>query len=536
MEFDYVIVGGGSAGCVLAARLSEDPQARVCLLEAGKPDDSVLIHTPAGAALMVPFKLHNWGFETVPQPSLHGRRGYQPRGKTLGGSSSTNAMVYIRGRASDYDRWAAPLDEGGFGCNGWSWSELLPYFIKSENNERLAGPLHGQGGPLNVADLRSPSPFGRMFIEAAVQAGYREVADFNTGDQEGVGAYQVTQKGGERCSAARAYLEPARSRPNLTVLTGAHALKVSFSGGRATGVEFGMDGLLQTASAAREVILCAGALQSPQLLMCSGIGPKAHLIETGVKPLVDAPQVGANLHDHIDYIINRKFHSRNLFGLSAGAGLDLISAIRRYRDERRGMLTSNFAEAGGFVRSSPDLAEPDLQFHFVVGMVDNHNRTLHLGHGYSLHACVLNPRSRGSLRLASPDARVAPLIDPGFLSDPEDALTLVRAFRVMRRILDAPAFAACRGRELYTAGLSVDDEAGIDREIRERADTIYHPAGSCRMGGDDQSVVDPQLRVRGVAGLRVADASVMPALISGNTNAPTIMIGEKAADLIRSGH
>jgi hypothetical protein len=231
-------------------------------------------------------------------------------------------MVYIRGRASDYDRWAAPLDAGGFGCSGWSWNDLLPYFIKSENNERLTGPLHGQGGPLNVADLRSPSPFGRVFIDAAVQAGFREVADFNTGDQEGVGAYQVTQKGGERCSAARAYLEPARSRPNLTVFTGAHVLKVKLAGGRATGVEFGMDGLLQTASAAREVILCAGALQSPQLLMCSGIGPKAHLIEAGVKPMVNAPLVGANLHDHIDYIINRKFHSRNLFGLSAGAGLD----------------------------------------------------------------------------------------------------------------------------------------------------------------------------------------------------------------------
>jgi choline dehydrogenase-like flavoprotein len=533
MEFDYVIVGGGSAGCVLAARLSEDPAARVCLLEAGKPDDSVLISTPAGAAVMVPFRLHNWGFETVPQPGLHGRSGYQPRGKTLGGSSSTNAMVYIRGRASDYDRWAAPAGAGGHGCDGWSWSEVLPYFIKSENNERLTGPLHGRGGPLNVTDLRTPSPFGRIFIDAAVQSGFREVADFNTGDQEGVGAYQVTQKGGERCSAARAYLHPAMARHNLTVITGAQALKVRVSGGRASGVEYGWEGLLETVTATREVILSAGALQSPQLLMCSGIGPKAHLLEHGIVPLVDAPEVGANLHDHVDYIVNRKFHSRALFGMSLGAGLDLLSAIGRYRRERRGLLTSNFAEAGGFVRSTPDLAEPDLQFHFVIGMVDNHNRTLHLGHGYSLHACVLNPRSRGRLRLASPDARVAPLIDPGFLSDPEDAATLVRAFRVMRRILDAPAFAPCRGRELYTADLDVGDDAAVEREIRERADTIYHPVGTCRMGGDQRSVVDPQLRVRGVAGLRVADASVMPALVSGNTNAPTIMIAEKAADLIR---
>ena len=534
MNFDYVIVGAGSAGCVLAARLSEDPAIRVCLLEAGKPDDSVLIHAPAGAALMVPFKLRNWGFETVPQAGFHGRRGYQPRGKTLGGSSSTNAMIYIRGRASDYDRWAAPQAAGGHGCAGWSWDEVLPYFRRSEHNERLSNSTHAQGGPLNVADLRSPNPFGRIFLDAAVQSGFHEVDDFNGGDQEGVGRYQVTQKGGERCSAARAFLHPAMRRPNLTVLTGATVLRIVLRGKLATGVEIEHGGASKLVTATREVIVAAGALQSPQLLMCSGIGPKAQLLEHGIAPIVDAPEVGANLHDHVDYIVNRKFFSLDLFGVSITGGLRILAEIGRYRRERRGMLTSNFAEVGGFVKSLPELAEPDLQFHFVIGMVDNHNRTLHFGHGYSLHACVLNPQSRGSLRLASADMREAPLIDPDFLGDARDMATLVRGFKLMRRVLDAPAFAKVKGRELYTAKLRDDDDAGIEHAIRERADTIYHPVGTCRMGGDEASVVDPELRVRGVAGLRVVDASVMPTLVSGNTNAPTIMIAEKACDLIRN--
>ena len=562
MKFDYVITGAGSAGCVLANRLSEDPAVTVCVIEAGAPDTSALITAPAGLALLGPLKLHMWGFETTAQAGLNGRRGYQPRGKVLGGSSSTNAMIYLRGHRLDYDGWR---DQG---ASGWGWDDVLPYFIKAEHNERGANTaqtaLHGQNGPLNVTDLRSPNAIAQKLMEAARQAGYPLTADFNTGDTEGFGPYQVTQKGGERWSAARAYLHPAMARPNVTVLTGALTKRIVFENGngagaggtggaggaggaggiggiggsagmpRATGIAFERDGRIETAFAAREVLVCAGAFQSPQLLMCSGIGAGAHLAEHGITPIVESPGVGQNLQDHIDYIINRRHHSLDLFGMSAGGLWRLWQEIGRYRRERRGMCTSNFAETGGFIKTLPDLPKPDVQFHFVIGMVDNHNRTRHAGHGYSLHACVLNPKSVGEVRLASGDMRDAPLIDPRFLSHVDDVATLKRGFMAMRKILNAPAFAPHLGPELYTQGLRDDDDTGLEAAIRARADTIYHPAGTCRMGRDALAVVDPQLRVRGVAGLRVIDASVMPAVTSGNTNAPVIMIAEKAADLIRA--
>ncbi len=528
MQFDYVVVGAGSAGCVLAARLTEDPAVSVLLLEAGQPDTSALISAPAGLALLGPLKKHGWWFETVPQPGLNGRRGYQPRGKVLGGSSSINAMIYLRGHQLDYEHWLQN------GAAGWGWDDVLPYFKKAEHNERGISDAHAQGGPLNVADLRSPNAIARTFLDAAKQAGYAETSDFNGGNTEGIGAYQVTQKGGERCSAARAYLHPAMQRPNLTVLTGALSKRIRFSGIRATGVEYERGGRAETATATREVLVCAGAFQSPQLLMCSGVGPKAQLIGHGIVPLVDLPGVGQNLQDHIDYIINRRHDSTDLFGLSFSGVRRILAEIGRYRRERRGMVTSNFAETGGFVKTLPDLPKPDLQFHFVIGMVDNHNRTKHVGHGYSLHACVLNPKSVGSVSLESSDMVDAPLIDPQFLSHPDDVATLKRGFKAMRAILNAPAFAAMRGKELYTEVLRDDDVVGLDMAIRERADTIYHPVGTCKMGIDAMAVVDPQLRVRGVESLRVVDASVMPTLVSGNTNAPTIMIAEKAADLIRA--
>jgi choline dehydrogenase-like flavoprotein len=524
-QFDYVVVGGGSAGCALAARLSEDPARRVCLVEAGPPDDSALVSTPVGAALLVPTRIRNWAFQTVPQEALYQRRGYQPRGRTLGGSSSINAMIYMRGHPSDYDDWAAA------GATGWAWRDVLPHFLRAENNERGASDFHGVGGPLNVADLRSPNPFARLFVEAGKEAGFPVNDDFNGPRQEGVGLYQVTQKGGERCNAARAYLRPAKGRANLAVTTGAHALRVLFAGRRASGVEIWRAGRVEKLAAAREVVLAAGALQSPQLLMCSGIGPGEQLRALGLEVVHDAPGVGENLQDHPDYVVIRKVGSSELLGISLGGTLRLAKEIWRYVRERRGTLSSNFAEAGGFVKSEPGLERPDLQLHFVIGMVDNHNRTLHLGHGMSCHVCVLRPRSRGTVRLASRDARDAPLIDPRFLSEPEDLAAMVRGFKLVRRILDAPALAAFASTELYTA--QVREDADIERAVRSRTDTVYHPVGTCRMGSDPGSVLDPELRVRGVEGLRVADCSVMPTLIGGNTNAPAIMIGERAAEFMR---
>ena len=531
MEFDYIIVGGGSAGCVLAARLSEDPSVRVALLEAGGTNDRLLNRVPTGAAVhIINRNACNWAFSTTPQPGLGGRVGYQPRGRGLGGSSTINAMVYLRGQREDYDDWAAE------GATGWAWKDVLPYFLKAENNERGASALHGAGGPLNVADLRSPHPFARLFIEAGMQAGLPRNDDFAGETQEGVGFYQVTQKNGERWSVARAYLDPARSRPNLLIETGALATRILLEGSRAVGIEFDQGGARRTLRARREVILAAGALQSPQLLMVSGIGPGPSLQGLGIPVIADLP-VGLNLQDHLDVVINRRVAHTDLLGLSPAGAVKLLRAIGHWRRDRRGVLTSNFAEAGAFVRTLPELTRPDVQLHFVIGMVDNHNRTFHWGHGMSCHSCPLRPKSRGMLHIASPDAREAPLIDPGFLSVSEDLETMVRAFKVVRRIFAQPAFAPFGGgdaaRELYFADVHNDDE--IRAAIRSRADTIYHPVGTCRMGTDARAVVDLQLRVRGIEGLRVVDASVMPTLVSGNTNAPVVMIAEKAADMIRSG-
>jgi choline dehydrogenase-like flavoprotein len=531
VEVDYIVVGGGSAGCVLAARLSEDRSVSVALLEVGGSNDGVLNRVPTGAAVhIISRNACNWAFSTVPQPGFAGRRGYQPRGRGLGGSSAINAMVYLRGQREDYDDWVAD------GAHGWGWNDVLPYFRRSENNERpgLNGACHGRGGPLNVADLRSPHPFAAIFIEAAQQAGLPRNDDFAGETQEGVGWYQVTQKNGERWSVARAYLDPARGRPNLTIETGAFATQVLFDGRRAVGVRYTQGGQVRELRARREVLLAAGALQSPQLLLVSGIGPGTHLQQLGIPTVADLP-VGENLQDHPDIIINRRVDNTDLLGLSPAGAWKLMRGIGDWRRERRGVLTSNFAEAGAFVRTLPDQARPDLQLHFVIGMVDNHNRTLHWGHGMSCHSCPLRPKSRGVLRLASRDMHDAPLIDPRFLSHEDDLETLVRGFKLVRRIFAQPAFAPFDGanpeRELYHADVRTDDE--IRAAIRAHADTIYHPVGTCRMGSDDRAVVDPQLRVRGIEGLRVIDASVMPTLVSGNTNAPVVMIAERASDLIR---
>jgi choline dehydrogenase-like flavoprotein len=524
-EVDYLIVGGGSAGCVLANRLSADPSTTVALIEAGGEGRGALIEMPVGAVTMLPTRLNNWAFETVPQPGLNGRRGYQPRGKALGGSSAINAMIYTRGHRSDYDRWAA------LGNAGWSYDEVLPYFKKAENNERLHDEFHGQGGPLHVGELRSANPWQQVWLQAAREAGFALNDDFNGASQDGIGIYQVTQHRGERWSAARAYLHPVmEARDNLHVLTKAQTLRVLFDGKRAIGIEMARGRHVERLMARREVILCAGALQTPQLLQVSGVGDGAFLQRTGIHLKHHLPGVGRNLQDHIDFTFGYRVPDTALFGFSPAGSLNALREYARYRRERSGLLTSNFAEGGGFLRVSPESPAPDVQLHFVVALVDDHARKLHLRHGLSCHVCLLRPRSRGTVLVQSGDVRDAPLIDPKYFDDPDDLEVLVEGWKLTQRLLQAPAIASRLKRDLFTAGVESDHE--IREVIRNRADTIYHPSGTCRMGTDPMAVVDPSLRVHGLQGLRVVDASVMPTLIGGNTNAPTIMIAEKAADLI----
>ena len=525
---DYIIIGGGSAGSVLAARLTEDPAIQVALLEAGPADSNVLIHCPAGLALLAKTGDANWKFETVAQPGLNGRKGYQPRGKVLGGSSSVNAMIYARGQREDYDQWAAE------GNPGWSFDEVLPYFKKSEHNERGADAFHATGGPLNVKDLTSPNKFGPEFVKAGVQAGFKENRDFNGADQEGVGPFQVTHKNGERFSAAKAYLTPNLSRPNLHVITGAHTTRILMERKRAVGVEYQQGGEVKQLKCAREVLLCAGALQSPQILMLSGIGPHAHLLESGIATVHDLPGVGENLHDHPDVVLVADApHLKDLFGISLSGMVQAIKGIFEWRKHRTGMLTTNFAETGGFIKSQASEATPDLQLHFVIGKLVNHGRTTTFGHGFSCHVCLLRPVSRGSVKLASKDPNDAPLIDPNFLGERDDMDRLMRGFKIMRNILGQKALASYGGKEIAASASAVTD-LQIEHFIRDHADTIYHPVGTCRMGNGPLDVVDAQLKVRGIEGLRVVDASIMPRIVSGNTNAPVIMIAEKAADMIKA--
>ena len=523
--YDYIIIGAGSAGCVLANRLSENPDTKVLLLEAGPRDWHPFIHMPAGLAKLVNRKGVNWDYDTAPEPHLDNRTLWWPRGKVLGGSSSINAMCYIRGVARDYDEW-------GQMATGWHWDSVLPYFRRAEGNTRGADALHGADGPLTVSDLRHHNPLSDVFIQAGQQAGIGGNHDFNGLQQEGLGLYQVTQRDGARCSSAVAYLAPIRSRPNLTVHTGAMVSRITFDGRRANGVTYSMGGKAFHQPVAREVLLAGGAINSPQTLMLSGIGPAAELRRHGIEVVHDAAGVGQNLQDHLDICTLQHSTQRITYDRVNEPKM----AFDYYLRGHKGAGSSNIAEAGGFWRSPLAQDERcDVQFHFVPAMLDDHGRHRLRGDGYTLHACFLRPRSRGQLTLASNRASDKPRIQANYLSDAEgfDLKMMVECAKISREIFAQPAFDPYRGAPIFPQRSDLSD-AELADFIRAKAESVYHPIGTCRMGDDDASVVDASLRVRGVDGLRVIDASVMPSLIGGNTNAPTIMIAERAADLIKA--
>jgi choline dehydrogenase len=514
---DIIIVGAGSAGCVLANRLSENPNRRVLLLEAGGKDRNPFIHMPAGLWQLRNNTRINWNYYTEPEPNLNDRRLYWPRGRVLGGSSSINAMCYCRGHRKDYDEWAAA------GAGGWSFDDCLPFFLKSEDQGRGPSEFHGVGGPLSVQDLRYHSPLSDRFLEACAQAGLPHTDDFNGPHQRGCGLYQVTQRDGKRCSAAAGYLKPALERPNLDVVTGAAAEAVLFDGPRARGVRANVKGR-QRDFEGGEVILSGGAINSPQLLMLSGIGPAAHLREHGIAVRLDLPAVGENLQDHLDICTVVKINSRESYDT-----LNHLTAGLQYFLTHEGPGTSNIAEGGAFIVSPLATDDrPDIQLHFIPAQLDEHGRNELPGSGMTLHACPLRPESRGRIALKSADPGEAPAIFANYLDAEYDRRMMVECVRQSLDIFAQPAFADLVSGRVYPEEGVTGDDALLDF-VRRKAETVYHPVGTCRMGGDEASVVDNALQVRGVEGLRVVDASVMPALVSGNTNAPTIMIAEKIA-------
>lgn len=526
-EFDYIVIGGGSAGSAVTGRLAEDGTKTVCLLEAGGRNNGIRVRTPG----LFPFlpDSANYKFETVPQKGLKGRIGYQPRGRGLGGSSAINAMVYIRGNAWDYDNWARAL-----GCDGWAYEDVLPFFKRSEDNVRGGGPHHGRAGPLGVSDQLWANPTSHAFVEAASQLQLPVTDDFNGAEQPGFGLYQVTQRDGERCTASHAYVEPLRGKPNLDIRTNTMVQRLIIENGRVTGVAIQRGGNNEIVRARYGVVLSAGAFNSPQILMLSGIGPGEHLREHGIDITVDKDAVGSELQDHIDYVSSWEVASTDTIGDSLTATFRMAKAIIQHRFTKKGIMTTPYAEAGGFWSVMPDSPAPDVQWHFVPAMLEDHGREKVKGHGFSLHACVLRPESRGTVRLNSAKASDAPRIDPNFLDDDRDLAVLREGIRLSHRIAAAPALADYAPKDRYA--IDLQDDAALDALIRERSDTVYHPVGTCRMGPDEDSVVDTRLKARGVDGLWIADASIMPKIVSGNTNAPSIMIGERCAEFIKEAH
>ncbi len=516
---DYIVIGAGSAGAAIGGRLSEDGACSVLMLEAGGPDSNRDIHIPARFSELF-HSAEDWDYQTIPQPGLNNRRDYVPRGKVFGGTSSMNAMVYQRGHPSDYDGWAA------LGNPGWAYAEILPFFRKMQHQERGESAHHGIGGPINVADPQDPNPLSLAFVEAAIELGFAQNADFNDGEQEGFGLYQVTQKQGQRHSAAVGYLRPALERANFRAIPYAHATRLLIEKNRCVGVEFHHAGELQRARANREVIVSGGAINSPQLLLLSGIGPAHQLAKFDIPPVTDLPGVGQNLMDHIQVPV--AFHCNAPVSL---ADKDSPAQIKRYHDEKMGLLTSNLGESGGFVKLDPAAPAPELQFHFGPDWFIRHGFETPPGHGFTILAGLVGTTSVGELTLRSGDPFAPPSIDFACLGEDADVDVLLAGVKLGRQIAAAPPFDRFRGDE-FLPGEQVAADSELIHFIREFATTIYHPAGSCKMGRDRLAVVDEHLRVHGIAGLRVADASIMPRIINANTNAPCIMIGEKAASMI----
>jgi choline dehydrogenase len=518
--YDYVIVGAGSAGCVLANRLSEDPSIKVLLLEAGESDKRKEIHIPVAFGKLFRTSC-DWAFYTQEQGRLGNRKLYWPRGKVLGGSSSINAMIYVRGHRHDYDTWR------GLGNPGWGFDDVLPYFKKSQDQQRGASPLHGTGGPLHVSDLRCIDPVSRALVLAAEQSGFPRNDDFNGPSQEGFGFYQVTQFNGARWSAADAFLKPAMRRPNLKIRTKAHVASLVFEGNRAVGVSLLEGTGTVHVRAEREVILCAGAVGSPHLLLLSGVGPADDLRKIDLPAVHNLPGVGANLQDHLCVAV--AYECKEPTGLGKAENL---ASLVRYISSKQGPLTSNVAEAGGFITVSSGSPAPDMQYHFAPGYFVDHGFQKHNGHAFTFGPTHIRPGSRGRICLRSHDPLDAPHIHANYLSDPKDMDALVQGVKLAHELANAPAFAKYRGRPLCS-GSDAKDNTALRAYVTKMAETLYHPVGTCKMGNDADAVVDAQLRVHGLEGLRVVDASVMPVIVGGNTNAPTIMIAEKAADLIK---